>query len=436
MKRRSLRDSIVLRIAVVCVLAILLEIPVSLVSDLIHERKGRRDSGAREIAEKWGLQQTVTGPVLSVPVKHTTRNKDGVVKTSVEFSHFLPDSLVVSTQLAPDIRYRGIYRVVVYNAHVNIEADFPGALLPERTGESEILWQEAFLTMGITDLKGIRSITGVMNDDRRLSPEPGLRTRDLMQAGFTFRTPLPPGEKPLHFKIDMSLNGSGEFRIVPLGRQTTMTADSPWRDPCFVGDFLPERREITGTSFNASWNVIHLNRNLPQAWSGPQPNLNDSSFGVMLHLPVDGYQKCARVVKYSIMFIALTFLAFTVIDVLNESPFHPIHYLLVGLALILFFGLLLSLSEHLSFNGSYLIASIPIVALITAYTRGVTRSWKVAGVIATILTVLYTFMFVLLQLEDYALLLGSVGLFVSLALVMHLTRGIDWFGPRSANEAG
>ena len=430
MKGNIIRDSIILRIAIVTFLAILLEIPIALVTTLVYERKQTRDFAVREITEKWGRQQTLIGLILSIPVKHSWQGKDGEAKTCVEFSHFLPDNLNVNAELTPETRKRGIYRVVVYNAHLTITADFPASLLPETTaGEAEILWEDAFLTMGVTDLRGIRNITAVMDEDRPLTPEPGLRTADLLDGGFTFRTPLHSGEKPpLHFKFDMSVNGSDEFRIVPLGRKTVMTARSPWKDPSFIGDFLPERREVSGDSFTASWSVIDLNKNLPRAWKGPQPRLKDSSFGVMLLLPIEGYQKNARVVKYAIMFIALTFLAFAIIDVLNRSPFHPVHYTLVGLALILFFVLLLSFSEHLPFDLSYFLASVPTVVLIAAYTRGVARSLKVAGAVAAILTTLYTFLYVVLQLEDYALLLGSIGLFVSLALVMFLTRGIDWFG--------
>lgn len=430
MNRQFLKDSIVLRTGIVTLLAIMLGIPIALVRDLVIERKQTRDSAVREVTEKWGRRQTLIGPVLSVPVKRSWKDKEGEIRTCVELAHFLPDRLAVNAGVSPEIRYRGIYRVVVYNANVTVTADFPASLIPPNMADDkEILWRDAFLTMGMTDLRGIKGITAVMNGHCPLTAEPGLQTRDFLNAGFTFRTPLPSGENALlHFQFDMSLNGSDEFRTVPLGRTTTMTASAPWKDPSFVGDFLPEKREITDVSFNALWKVIDLNRNLPQVWNGPESHLSDSSFGVMLFLPLDEYQKNERVVKYAIMFIALTFLAFTIIDVLNRSPFHPVHYLLVGLALILFFVLLLSLSEHLSFDLAYFVASIPVIVLISSYTRGVTRNWRLAGAVAAILTALYAFLFVLLQLEDYALLLGSVGLLLSLSLVMYLTRGIDWFG--------
>ncbi|ABK18332.1 cell envelope integrity protein CreD [Syntrophobacter fumaroxidans] len=425
----SLRSSIVSRMLIVAVLGTVLVIPISLVTDLIQDRRHTRAEAVSEVTEKWGRQQTVTGPILTIPVKRKHKLSDGTIKPYIVHAHFLPDSLDCNAELSPSIRYRGIYRVVLYTAGLHLEAAFSAPALSENeSADSEILWSDAFLTLGISDLKGIKDIHKAACEDSPLTPEPGLRTKDLLQAGFTFRTPLSPGQSRFRFVLDAGLNGSEELRFVPLGKTTQVRAQSSWADPSFVGDFLPEERNITDSSFKASWKVLHLNRNLSQSWIGPQPNLESSSFGVKLLLQVDEYQKNWRAVRYAIMFVALTFLAFGMIDVLNRSPFHPVHYTLVGLALVLFFVLLLSVSEYRSFNTSYLVASLPNIFLIGAYTRGVTRRWGVTAVIAGVLVALYGFLFVLLQLEDYALLLGSMGLFVSLSLVMFLTRRIDWFG--------
>lgn len=440
MSSSSIRDSAVLRIGIVAALGLLLLVPVSFVSQLITDRENTRNKALREITEKWGVHQIITGPILSIPIKRTLITKEETVKTSVEFAHFLPDKLTMQTRLTPEIRYRGIYRVALYNALLEIEADFPtpvvddnvapnlNAVWKEAVVDAEIMWKEAFLTFGISDLKGVKGISGVSADHKPLIPEPGLRTKDLVQSGLTFRMPLSMGQNPGRFKFEVNVNGSEEIRIVPLGKETTVAARSDWPSPSFIGDFLPDRREITDRSFTASWDVLHLNRNLPQAWTGPQQYLQASSFGVKLLLPVDEYQKNLRAEKYAIMFIGLTFLAFFVIDVLVRSPFHPIHYTLVGFALILFFVLLLSISEHISFNTAYPIASLPVILLISMYTLGITGNWRLTAVVAGILTILYGLLFVLLQLEDYALLLGSISLFASLATVMYLTRRIDWFG--------
>jgi inner membrane protein len=418
----------------------MLLIPVSFVNQLIQDRQKTRDGALREVTEKWGGKQAITGPILTVPIKRTLKTKGNTLNTFVEFAHFLPDMLTVQTRISPEIRYRGIYRVALYNAHMTVEADFPTPLLAdnvdadlnavwkETSADVEILWKEAFITFGISDLKGVKRISGITADQQPLIPEHGLRTKDLVQSGLTFRMPLSPSQNPGHLKFELSVNGSEEIRMVPLGKETKVDAHSSWGAPSFIGDFLPEKREITDSSFTASWNVFPLNRNLPQAWIGSKQCSQASSFGIKLLLPVDEYQKNLRAVKYAVMFIGLTFLAFFVIDVLSRSPFHPIHYTLVGFALILFFVLLLSISEHVSFNTAYLISSLPVILLISMYTQGVTGRWGLTAVVTGILAMLYGLLFTLLQLEDYALLLGSISLFASLASVMYLTRRIDWFG--------
>ncbi len=437
MKNLSIRDSVILRMGIVAVLGLVLLIPISFTDGLVSERKQLRDKTLNEITEKWGGPQILSGPILTVPIKRIHRNKEGEITwTTTEHAHILPDSLTVDARLAPEVRYRGIYHAVLYNSQFRIEADFPAPQFPEsQSSDHEILWAEAFLTIGISDLKGVRSITGAMQGEQPLTPEPGLRTKDLVLSGFTMRLPLSPGGKPGRFAIEASVNGSEEIQFVPLAAKTSVVAGAPWGAPSFTGSFLPEKREITENSFNAQWSVLHFNRNVPQSWTGPQIRLQDSSFGVKLLLPVDEYQKNARAVKYAIMFIALTFLAFTVTDVLSRSPFHPIHYSLVGLALILFFVLLLSISEHLGFNLAYVIAGIPSILLISMYTRWITGKWRITGAIAGTLSVLYLFLFVVLQLEDYALLMGSVGLFTALSTVMYLTRRIDWFAAGTSGKS-
>lgn len=440
MKNRSIRDSVILRMGIVSILGLVLLIPIGFAEGLVSDRKHLRDEALHEITEKWGRQQTISGPILTVPIKRMTRNKEGeIVWTKTDHVHILPDSLVIDAQLAPEIRYRGIYRAVLYNSQVRIEADFPELKLEEpQSSDHEILWAEAFLTIGISDLTGVRSITGAVRGEQPLTPEPGLRTKELVQSGFTLRLPLSPGEKPGRFAIEASVNGSGEIQFVPLAKKTRVVTRAPWAAPSFTGSFLPEKREITENSFSAEWNVLNFSRNLPQSWIGPQPELQNSAFGVKLLLPVDEYQKNARAVKYALMFIALTFLAFTITDVLSRSPFHPVHYTLVGLALVLFFVLLLSISEHLAFNLAYLIAGIPTILLISMYARWITGKWTITGAITGTLSILYLFLFVVLQLEDYALLMGSVGLFIALSMVMYLTRLIDWFavGPPEETAGG
>jgi inner membrane protein len=214
---------------------------------------------------------------------------------------------------------------------------------------------------------------------------------------------------------------------MPVGRETTVQVGGSWGNPSFVGAYLPEERSVEPNKFLASWKVLHLNRNYPQQWTGASVNLKESAFGIKLLMGLDEYQKTMRSAKYAIMFIVLTFLSFFMAEVLNKRIIHPIQYVLIGLALTIFYTLLLSISEQTNFNRAYLLSSAATIALIGLYTRSVLNSILAAAIITGILAVLYGFLFIVLQLQDYALLLGSIGLFLILALVMYITRNINWF---------
>lgn len=436
MRESTLKSSVLLRLVIIGALAIVLLIPTLFVGLLVSDRQSSRAFAIKEVAEKWGTAQTITGPVLTVPVTRQIKDKEGEMHTHTTLVRILPEVLDVKTQVTPEVRQRGIYRVILYSAQVTLQAEYGSIskIVGELT-KGEIRWEDASLTLGVSDLKGISNIRSMAWDGRAVTPEPGLRSGTLLPSSLTVR-PAVSGDKDRYlFSADFDLRGSEEFRVVPAGRETRLSADASWGDPSFVGDFLPDRRDVGADSFSASWRVLDFNRNIPQSWVGDEPALTSSSFGVKLLLPVDEYQKTFRALKYAIMFIALTFLAFFVLDVMAKSPFHPVQYALVGFGLVLFYVLLLSISEYLPFDVSYWIASVAISLLITLYTRGATARFSPAAVIGGCLLVLYGFLFVLLQLEDYALLLGSIGLFAILALVMYLTRRIDWFGMGSSGRS-
>ena len=429
MRESTLKSSVLLRLLIIGALAIVLLIPTVFVGLLVSDRQASRAFAVKDVTEKWGTTQTIVGPVLTVPVTRQVKDKEGEVHTYTSLVRILPELLDVKTEVTPEIRRRGIYRVILYSAQVTIQAEYSSILKEiQSLAKGDIRWEDATLALGVSDLKGISNIHSMTWDARAVSPEPGTRSGSLLPSGLTVRPALVVDKDSYRFTAQFDLRGSEEFRVVPTGRETRMAAKASWGDPSFVGDFLPERRDIGADSFSATWRVLDFNRNIPQSWVGDEPALTSSSFGVKLLLPVDEYQKNFRALKYAIMFIALTFLAFFVLDILAKSPFHPVQYTLVGFGLVLFYVLLLSISEYLPFDVSYWIASVAISLLVTLYTRGATGRFSAAAIIGGCLLVLYGFLFVLLQLEDYALLLGSIGLFAVLALVMYLTRRIDWYG--------
>jgi inner membrane protein len=229
------------------------------------------------------------------------------------------------------------------------------------------------------------------------------------------------------FAFDLDLNGSQALRFVPLGRETNVQLASTWATPSFDGAFLPDERTVTDDGFSSDWRVLHLNRNYPQQWRGTSVALNESAFGVTLLVPVDQYQKSMRAAKYAILVIALTFLVFFFAEIRNRERVHPFQYILVGLALCLFYTLLLAASEQVAFNLAYVVAGLATIGLVTAYTRSIFASRTLSLLTGGVLLVLYGFVFVILQLQDFALLVGSIGLFVALALTMYLSRNIDWY---------
>jgi inner membrane protein len=429
MRGLQIGNSAGFRMAIIAGLTLLLMIPAGMIRSLITEREQTRDGAVAEISGKWGRCQTVAGPVLTVPYRRYEKDDKGkVVSSSVELAHFLPETLSVTGTMNPQVRYRGIYEAVLYNGKFHISGTFSKpdlrglGLAPEN-----MQWDEAYLALGISDMKGIKETIKVDWNGALISANPGIASTEVFSSGISARVGLDSKTAAIPFSLDVDLNGSRELTFLPVGKETKVALSSKWSSPSFQGEFLPEKRSITKDGFAAEWKVLSMNRNYPQQWTGKNEKPAASAFGVSLLLPLDEYQKTMRTTKYALMFIGLTFASFFVIEILGNRAIHPIQYLLVGTALVLFYTLLLSLTEHLRFQYSYLIAGAGIVTLVSAYSWSVLASRLFAGVIATVVSVLYGFLYVLLQCEDYALLLGSIGLFGILGLFMYLTRKVDWF---------
>jgi inner membrane protein len=293
----------------------------------------------------------------------------------------------------------------------------------------DFLWNEAVLSLGISDLRGVKELTSLQWRDEEVPVHPGILSDDLFDHGVTFKPHSIPLDGSASFSYQLDLNGSSGIQFIPVGKETHVAITSRWPAPGFYGAFLPDTREINSAGFTAHWKILDINRNFPQLWSGRRDNLNESAFGVQLVTPVEEYQKTTRTVKYAIMFIALTFIALFLSEILVKVVVHPIQYTLIGLALVLFYVMLLSLSEHIAFNAAYVLSGVAIISLISLYTLWITSNKRIALTISCILIMLYSFLFTILQLEDYALLIGTIGLFIILTLIMYLTRKVDWYAP-------
>lgn len=423
---KNLKHSLGTRLFIIAFLTLILLIPALLIQELISEREYRRDSVANEISQKWGGEQVLVGPVISVPYKYYFNSEEKVEQT-IRYAHFLPENLNVTGSITTEVRYRGIYKVIVYNSNLSISGNFPSIDLNGfKVPVEDFLIDDAFVSVGISDMTGIKDFVNIKwNGDEYLA-NPGIESHDVLASGISIAPDLSTGEK-YEFSFDLNLNGSTGLHFSPVGKQTNVDLSSDWSNPSFAGNFLPAEREVTDTGFNAEWSVLHLNRNFSQQWIGPNQEVTNTLFGVELLLAVDEYQKTMRTAKYAIMFISLTFLTFFMIELLSKKIIHPIQYLLIGFALLIFYTLLLSISEYVVFQLAYLIAAAAIIGLITIYSYSVLSDKLKSGIIFGVLVILYGYLYILLQLQDYALLLGSMGLFVVLSVVMYLTRNINWF---------
>ena len=449
------RRSITLKLIIIGVMILFLMIPALMLDGLISDRQRLRDSAQEEVASKWGLEQMVGGPVISVPYSYDKLSADGKTSTSNSgYAHFLPNVIDVEGELNPEERYRGIFVVVLYNTKLQVSGNFDGfnaaALnLPENS----LQWENALFSIGISDMTGVQAAIDLTFGDSTLSLGPGTVTKEIFQSGASVPVAITGQEQEIDFSFTLDLNGSSALYFRPFGKRTTVTMTGGWANPSFDGGFLPKNREVTTSGFTADWEILQLNRNYPQQGTGsfvpnassggggggllglvgfdvyPTDGYNTSGdlFGLRLLLPVDEYQKIYRSTNFAILFIFITFLTFFFIEVLNKRRVHPIQYLLIGAAIILFYVLLLSISEHLLFDAAYWISCVAIVSLITMYSWFILRNVKLTFMVAGILLILYVFFYSLLQLQDYALLFGSLGLLLILGAIMWLTRNIDWY---------
>ena len=448
------KSSVMLKLFTIGILILLLMIPSSMLQGLINERQSNRDNAVEEITSKWGGNQTIGGAVITIPYTIIQEDDKGKKSSIIAYAHFLPENLNITGTLTPEKRYRGIYVVMLYNAQIHVQGFFkkPNVELLKIPKE-RFLFSEAFISFGLTDMKGIKEAIRLKINGKTLEMNPGIESNDLFVSGVS--SPINLEAETINFDAQINVNGSKRIDFLPFGKTTKVTIESPWGTPSFVGSSLPDERQITDKGFKAVWNELHLNRNYPQQGTGSfignaannTENYDqdravvayadgvatktvgelESSFGVKLLLPVDEYQKTMRSTKYNLMFIVITFIAFFFVEILNRKRLHPIQYLLVGFAICLFYVLLLAISEHLSFNWAYLIGCVTILSLIIFYTQSVFKNRRISLIFNGILALLYGFFYSLLQLEDYSLLLGSVGLLMILAVVMYLTRNIDWY---------
>ncbi len=423
-----IKRSITLKIVSIGILILLLLIPAAMIKELIRERQSRRDSVVNEISQKWGDRQTITGPFITVPFKTFFKDNEGKTQFNLNYLHILPETLDVTGEIKPEVRYRSLFEAVLYNIKLQFSGNFRlPPMSRSNIDQKNILWDKAHLSVGITDMRGIQDKIVINFNGSAYHADPGLKTTDLADAGVGALIRSLTPDEPNRFSFALNLNGSEQISLIPVGESNTVKINSSWPSPSFNGAFLPATREVKKDGFTANWKILHLNRNYPQFWEGAQHKVTPSAFGLQLILTADIYQKSTRLAKYSIMFLVFTFAAFFFSEIINRRRVHPIQYILIGMAILLFYTLVLSLSEHMHFNYAYILSAAAVTLMISGYAKAIVSNSRFALTILGILAVLYSYLFIVLQLEDYALIMGSIGLLIILAVVMYMTRKINWY---------
>ena len=415
-------QSFTIKMVLLAFMGLFLLIPLEMIKEMIQERQQTSELIKNEISSQWAGPQIVAGPVLNIPVLIYPSAKDVDPYRSV--FHVMPEALDVKSIVSTEKRHRSIYEAVVYTSDFNISGEF---IIPEiKTGEnSEVLWNEAYYSVGISDNRGIKGAVSLKTDTTTLEAVPGLREAEMFSSGITF--PVRSGDKieNVKFNLTLKLSGSESIYFIPIGKTTTMNMKSGWNAPGFTGKFLPTEKEINQSGFTAEWLITNLNRNFPQSWFGNAYHIETDSFGTNFVLEVDHYQKSIRSAKYGILFIALTFLALLFVEIYTGSRIHVFNYLQLALGLVLFFSLLNALSEQIGFTPAYLAASVSTIVLITSFFKALIRNNRMAYLFGGLLVFLYSFIFILLTLNDYAYLAGNIGLFALLAITMRFSLKLE-----------
>ena len=437
--KQSFSQSLTFRSILVSLLMLILIIPLLMVNTIVSERDNYYHSVIDNSSKGWGSDQTIIGPVLTVPyIEHITRvetvtDSDGVTKTvsrnvfNDKTMVLLPEVLHINAKLNNEHKKRGIYDTLVYKADLTITGNFDLGLLPAKSKNINIRWKKAWLSLGLSDTKAISNTNPLRWGENSAKFEPGMRLSKILLNGIhASMKNIPDSEKRPNFKIQLSFKGNTRFRFAPVGETSIAKIASKWPHPSFQGDILPTSKIIAEDGFSAEWRIPHLARNYPQSWlmGDESYKLDSITTGVDLFTPVSQYSKVSRAVKYGALFIGLTFLTFLIFEVTVKAKMHIIQYAIIGISLILFYLLLISLSEQLSFMMAYIFATSTIIGIITLYTFAVLKSARKSIFIFTLLSSLYAALYLILQMEDYAMLAGAgVMLFVVIILMM-ATRNI------------
>jgi len=445
------------KLAIIGIIILLLMIPVARISSIIHERYQRKESVVKEIAGKWGGSQIVSGSFISVPytvtVKNTSfeSNDKGVIEVT-KYIHIAPDSLKAKGKIHTVMHKRGIFKVTGYKAELGLDAYFAAYVLDNPAlRELPLRWDEALVSFDLDDQRGMKEINGKLNGQAlvfnrsegvlsvsSLPETTKLRdtfsgykggSNEMKSTDFKLEAKVPVDcrNEGIALNIQMIMTGTQQLNFASSALMESVDLEGDWPSPSFIGDLLPESRTVDSKGFKAIWHTNNLNSGIKKTWTSDEPMLQLSNLGVNFLIMVDSYQQTTRALKYSVLFLLLTFMTFFFAEIITRQRIHLVQYLMVGCGLLVFYLLLLSISEHMAFSWSYLIAAIGVILQISLYCFSILKTRKFALQVGALLSFLYIFLYVLLRLQDSALLIGSISLFILLSVAMYIIRNVNWY---------
>ncbi len=430
------KDSVIVKLSVIAVLTLVLLIPSSWIQSLITEREDTHEKVMNDVSDQWSGSQQIQGPVLVIPFKKEIRtidtNKKERIRLEDETLYVLPQNLQIMADINTDTLHRGMFKAVVYNSKVAVGGNFGKPEL-DKLGidPASVQYDKVHLVFSVSDLKGLKSNPMVEINGQKLNVEPTFDAKSPFEKGLQVAFTLAKDqETPFSFNLD--LKGSDDLSFLHLGKTTDVMVKSNWTTPSFDGRYLPDDRHVNPTGFDAKWRMLYYNRPFPQQWVNDAGKLTDkkatadAAFGVKLRLPVDQYQKTMRTTKYSTLIILLTFVSLFFTELIRKERVHVFNYILIGAAMVVYYTLLLSFSERLGYTLAYLIASAATMALISSFISSLLKNRQMALLFGFILTTFYGFTFILIQLEELSLMIGSILLFMIIALLMYFSRKINW----------
>ncbi|MBB3322556.1 cell envelope integrity protein CreD [Atlantibacter sp. RC6] len=429
-----LKSPLFIKILVLIGSVILLLLPLSMLKGLINERSQYRDDVENSLEQSTSGPQKLLGPLIALPITEMISVQEGgkeVMKPSSFIHYYLPDELVIEGDQKAETRHIGIYDGQIWNAALNVRAVFNTDKFNQwRKPGFEI--GQPFIALAVGDSRGIVKVDKVnVNNYALPAIEPGTGLASLKQ-GVHVDIPDSLNQEPrLNLTFSLNLMGTGTFSVVPLGRMSQLSLTSNWPHPGFLGDFLPQQREVGDSGFKAQWQSSWFANNINTTFEEGADLYREinslPAFSVTVETPADQYQLIDRAVKYALLLIALTFMAFFIFETLTSTLMHPMQYLLVGMSLVMFYLVLLALSEHIGFNLAWLSASLVCALINGIYLQAVMKGWKRSLVFSAGLLTLDAVLWQLLRSQESALLLGTAVLLVVLTTVMFLTRHIDWY---------